>query len=275
MKPIIRNCKKSIMAAQKNIPIAVDSSVKKVRCEGCDSDNELDIDFEYAFQPIVNIVDRSVFAREALVRGPNEESAWSVLSKVTDSNRYQFDQACRVKAVKTAAQLQMREVLSINFFPNAVYEPAACIKTTFEACRIYKFPTQQIMFEVTEGERVSDRPHLINIFESYRKFGFKTAIDDFGAGYAGLNLLSGFQPHVVKIDMAIVRNIDQDKVRQAIVNGIVVMCGQIGSLVVAEGIETKQERDCLAALGVELMQGYLFCRPAFQSLGVIDPDSWQ
>lgn len=217
---------------------------------------------------------RSVFAHEALVRGPQGESAWSVLSQVTDANRYQFDQACRVKAVKTAASLQMRELLSINFLPNAVYEPAACIRSTFEACQTFGFATEQLMFEVTEGERVDDRPHLINIFESYRKFGFKTAIDDFGAGYAGLNLLSGFQPHVVKIDMELVRDIDSSRVKQAIVSGIVLTCGQIGSAVIAEGVETRAELQCLASLGVQLIQGYYFCKPVFQGLGVIDAGLW-
>jgi EAL domain-containing protein (putative c-di-GMP-specific phosphodiesterase class I) len=263
------------MQVEKKISIIEERASPKRGCQGCKTEQALDIEFEYAFQPIVNIVTRSVYAREALVRGPNGESAYSVLSKVTDQNRYQFDQACRVKAVQTAARLNMRELLSINFLPNAVYEPTACIQSTLEACRAHKFSTEQIIFEVTEGERVDDRPHLINIFESYRKFGFKTAIDDFGAGYAGLNLLSGFQPHIIKIDMDLVRNIDTCKVRQAIVSGIVLTCKLIGSLVVAEGIETKGERDSLASLGIELMQGYYFCKPAFQALGTVSSDAWR
>lgn len=243
-------------------------------CQACRSAEPLGIVFEYAYQPIVRLSDRSIFAHEALVRGPLGESALSVLSQVTEHNRYQFDQACRVKAVKTAARLGMSELLSINFLPNAVYEPAACIRTTLEACRDSGFPTERLMFEVTEGERVADHPHLIHIFESYKRFGFFTAIDDFGAGYAGLNLLAGFQPHVIKIDINLVHGVDSDPVRQAIVKGVVVMCAGIGSQVVAEGIETQAERDCLKNLGIDLMQGFLFCKPAFQALGQIDPQSW-
>lgn len=104
--------------------------------------------------------------------------------------------------------------------------------------------------------------------------GFQTAIDDFGAGYAGLNLLSDYQPNIVKIDMDLVRNIDKDKTRQAIVNGTVMICHAIGTLVVAEGIETEGERDYLAGIGVELMQGYLFAKPSFQSLAVVEPSAW-
>lgn len=247
-------------------------AVQKNGCKGCKGDEGPLIPFEYAFQPIVSFSGRSVFAHEALIRGPNGESAYSVLSQINDDHRYRFDQACRTKAVKTAAEIGMKELLSINFLPNAVYEPAACIQSTFRACMEHDFPTERIMFEVTEGERVDDRPHLINIFESYNRFGFKTAIDDFGAGYAGLSLLSEYQPHVVKIDMELVRNIDTSKPKQAIVQGVVLTCGMIGSLVVAEGIETKAERDCLAAIGIDLMQGYLFARPAFRSLAQLDQD---
>lgn len=257
------------------IAIAEEMAAHRTSCNGCRNGKALDIKFEFAFQPIVNVATRSIYAHEALVRGPGGESAYSVLAQVNDQNRYQFDQACRVKAVQTAAALNMRELLSINFLPNAVYEPAACIRSTLEACRAFDFPTQQIIFEVTEGERVDDRPHLLHIFESYRKFGFRTAIDDFGAGYAGLNLLSEFQPHVLKIDMDIVRNIDSSKARQAIVSGIMLISRQVGSVVVAEGVETRAERDCLAQLGIELMQGYFFCKPAFKSLGTISESAWR
>ena len=199
-----------------------------------------------------------------MVRGPNGESAYTVLSQVTDDNCYSFDQACRVEAIRGAAGLGMKELLSINFLPNAVYQPAACIRTTFEAARLYQFPIEQIIFEVTEGERIVDRPHLVNIFRAYRRFGFRTAIDDFGAGYAGLNLLAEYQPDIVKIDMDLVRGIDTSQPKQAIVKGIVSICAALKVRVLAEGIETTAERDFLSSTGIDLMQGYLFCKPAFQ-----------
>lgn len=238
----------------------------KKNCAACKLDIPLNIDFEYAFQPILNIQDKNIWAYEALIRGKNGESAYSVLSQVNESNQYYFDQACRVKAVKTAAALGMTEMLSINFLPNAVYEPSACIRTTLEACRQYNFSTKQIMFEVVEAQKVVSRQHLINIFESYKKFGFATAIDDFGAGYAGLNLLSGFQPHVIKIDMDLIRNIDNNIVKQAIVKGVIAISNELGIKVIAEGVETKEERDCIKDLGIILVQGYYYGKPLFQSL---------
>lgn len=244
-------------------------------CPGCRDGEPLGIDFEYAYQPIVDFATRSIYAHEALVRGPNGESAASVLAQVTPDKLYRFDQACRVKAVAGAARLGMRERLSINFLPNAVYRPEVCIRTTFEAARAHNFPIEQIIFEVTEGERVHDRAHLVNIFREYRRFGFQTAIDDFGAGYAGLNLLSEYQPHLVKIDMDLVRNVDSNRPRQAIVRAITAMCAELGIRVLAEGIETRAERDFLAVTGIDLMQGYWFSKPVFQGLGTIDPAAWE
>ena len=259
------------------IPIcpADDAHVKPVpACVQCRNNDELGFDFEYAYQPIVNVRERAIYAHEALVRGPNGESAYSVLSKVNDTNRYMFDQACRVRTIRGAAELGITELLSINFLPNAVYRPEACIRSTFNAAREYGFPIERIIFEVTESEQVMDRPHLVNIFEEYRRFGFRTAIDDFGAGYAGLNLLSEFQPDIIKIDMQLVRDIDASPAKQAIVAGIVGICASLEIAVLAEGIETPGERDFLRDAGVDLMQGYLFCKPAFRAIGVIDPTSW-
>lgn len=259
----------------RDIPIfPVQSYLDQPACGQCRMDNALGFDFTFAYQPIVNVSTRSIFAHEALVRGLNGESAFTIMSQVNETNRYSFDQACRVEAIRGAAALGMKELLSINFLPNAVYKPKACIQTTFEAARKYNFPIEQIIFEVTEGEQVINRPHLVNIFEEYSRFGFSTAIDDFGAGYAGLNLLSEYQPDIIKIDMELIRDIDTLKAKQSIVRAIVGICVDLNIKVLAEGIETAAERDFLVATGIQLMQGYLFCRPAFQSIGIINPDSW-
>jgi EAL domain-containing protein (putative c-di-GMP-specific phosphodiesterase class I) len=259
------------------IPIcpADDAHVQPVAaCVQCRGNQELAFDFDYAYQPIVDIATRSVFGHEALVRGPKGEPAYTVLSQVDDHNRYMFDQACRVRAIRGAAALGMQEKLSINFLPNAVYRPEACIRSTFNAARTYGFPIEQIIFEVTEGEQVTDRAHLVNIFSEYRRFGFLTAIDDFGAGYAGLNLLASFQPDVVKIDMDLVRDVDRLPPKQAIVRGIVAICAELGVRVLAEGIETAGERDFLRQAGVQLMQGYFFAKPAFRALATIPASAW-
>lgn len=243
-------------------------------CAGCGAGERLNIRFEFAYQPIVDLASHGIFAHEALVRGPQGEGALSVLAQVNESNRYRFDQACRVKAIKTAARLGLAERISINFLPNAVYKPEVCIRTTLEAARTHGFPTERIIFEVTEGERVEDGPWLTTILREYKRCGFLTAIDDFGAGYAGLTLLADFTPDIVKLDMALVRRVDASPSRQAIARGIVRICQELGVQVIAEGIETTAERDFFFSEGVTLMQGYLFARPAFCALATTESMTW-
>lgn len=236
------------------------------RCAGCRVAPEQPIDMAFAFQPIVDTSLGRPYAHEALVRGLNGEPAASVLAQVDERNRYYFDQRCRTLAISQAAALGMGSFLSINFMPNAVYQPEACIRSTLEAAEKHNFPTDQIIFETVEGENIISRGHLVDIFRAYRRFGFKTAIDDFGAGYSGLTLLVDFQPDLIKLDMELIRGIDTDRVRQNIVRGVLAMCRDLGVQVIAEGIETKGERDFLAANDVSLMQGYLFARPALKAM---------
>ena len=234
-------------------------------CALCRDARPLAFDFSYAFQPIVDVQARSVFAHEALVRGTTGEPAASVLSQVTADNRYAFDQACREKAIRIAGALDLQSHLSINFLPNAIYRPEVCIRSTLQAARQHGFPVGRIIFEAVEGEQVNDGKWLSELLREYQRIGFLTAIDDFGAGFAGLNLLADFQPDIVKLDMALVRGIDANKPRRAIVAGVSTMCRELGIRVIAEGIETEDEMRCLRDLGIELMQGYWFGRPLFEA----------
>lgn len=231
---------------------------------------ELGFNFTFAFQPIVDMTKRNMFGYEALVRGVNGESAWSILSQVNDQNRYAFDQACRVKAIQLASELKLDTMLSINFLPNAVYEPAHCIKSTLQAANRFGFPVERIMFEITESEQVADVAHLTKIFDYYQKQGFTTALDDFGAGHAGLNTLASFVPNILKIDMELVRDIDRHPVKQIIVTSLVDMCKKLNVTVLAEGLETRAEVDYFRHLNVELMQGYYFAKPGFENLPGFD-----
>lgn len=239
-------------------------------CGNCNEEQSLDFDFTMAFQPILNCRSGEIFGYEALVRGLNNESAYSIISRVNEDNRYTFDQLCRIKAIELAARLELDSMLSINFLPNAVYKPERCIMTTLEAAKRTGFPTEQIMFEFTEGEKIEDSAHVKRIVEYYNAMGFRTAIDDFGAGYAGLGLLSDFQTDIVKIDMALIRNIDQDKARQTIVKHSINMLVELGITPLAEGIETREEMYWLKEAGVELMQGYLIGKPGFESLPCVN-----
>lgn len=236
-------------------------------CKGCREGAGFHMPFSMAFQPIFDLGSGAIFAREALVRGVNGEGAHTILSQVDDGNRYAFDQQCRVKAIEmTVAKhgLDNRSGLSINFMPHAVYEPRACIRLTLDAARRTGFPLNQIIFEFTEAERL-DADHVLNILECYREIGFKTAIDDFGAGYAGLTLLSRFQPDIVKIDMDLVRGIDTDRVKRVILRNTLAMIADLGIVPLCEGVETSAELAVVQDLGVRLVQGYALGRPAFDA----------
>ncbi|CAA9417638.1 MAG: hypothetical protein AVDCRST_MAG74-2730 [uncultured Pyrinomonadaceae bacterium] len=244
----------------------------QIGCAACSYETALGFDFTMAFQPIVDLDNNEIFAQEALVRGLGRQSAGEIISKINNENLYKFDQMCRVKAVRLASKLNVKSHLSINFLPNAVYRPENCLRTTIKAANENNFPLEKIIFEITEVEKVSDNSHLKNIVTEYQRQSFKTAIDDFGAGYSGLNLLSVFQPDYLKLDMELTRAINTNPVKQSIVKGILHVARDLGIAIIAEGIETKDELDTLREFGINLFQGYYFAKPAFESLAEISPD---
>jgi EAL domain-containing protein (putative c-di-GMP-specific phosphodiesterase class I) len=244
----------------------------KPTCQGCRNGEPLPFDFTMAFHPIVDCRTNTIWGYEALVRGTEGQSAGQILSQVDENRQYKFDQACRVKAIELAGRLFPRDsdtMLSINFMPNAVYEPAACIRTSLETARRVGFDTRRIMFEFTENERMVDTKHVARIIAEYRRLGFITAIDDFGAGHAGLNLLANFQTDLIKIDMEIVRGIADSAARQAIIAGILVIARALDIVIIAEGIETQAELSNLKEAGINLFQGYLFTKPAVEALPAV------
>ena len=176
------------------------------RCRACQEKGE-PFALAMAFQPIVDVERETVFAYEALVRGPNGEPAADILAAVTPENRYAFDQQCRVTAIEAAVAagiLDTDALVSINFLPNAVYSPKACIQLTLATARANALPTDRLMFEFTEHERMTDTAHVSRIIDCYAKMGFATAIDDFGAGHAGLGLLANFRTSHIKLDMDLI-----------------------------------------------------------------------
>ena len=238
-------------------------------CTGCRDGGALDFDFSMAFQPILDMETGLPFAYEALVRGTAGEPAGQILGRVTEENRYAFDQRCRVKAIEVAAQAGILETgarLSINFLPNGVYSPKACIQLTLKTAAATRFPTDRLIFEFTENEQMADPSHVANIVRTYQAMGFGTALDDFGAGHAGLSLLARFQPDLIKLDMELVRGIEISLPRRVIVEGLVRMCLELGITLIAEGIETQEECAALRAIGIRYIQGYLIARPAFESV---------
>lgn len=240
-------------------------------CSRCAVADGLDMTIAIAFQPIVDCLEQRVIGYEALVRGSDDQDAEFVINSVNKKNRYAFDQMCRAKAIEHASQLGMQDkFLSINFLPNAIHNPEQCIAATLEVAKKYKFPFENIIFEFTEAEKITNIESIKQIINTYKVLGFKTAIDDFGSGYAGLSLLADLQTNIVKFDMALIRNINSDTVRQTIFSHSLNMLNQLNIDVIAEGIESKQEMRWLRSVGVRFMQGFYFARPQVNSLPLID-----
>ncbi|AFL89725.1 EAL domain-containing protein [Terriglobus roseus DSM 18391] len=239
------------------------------KCGACKNGIQKPMAFSMAFQPIVDIVERRVFAYEALVRGPHGEPSITVLSQVNEQNLYEFDQSCRIQAITLAANLGLVETgacLAINFLPGAVYTPAACIRVTLNAADKVNFPSDRLIFEVSEAEHVTNPAHLQSIADEYCRHGFRMALDDFGAGFANMSLLADLSVDIVKIDMALIRDIHLRPKAQMIVASLAALGKLIRADVVAEGVETVEEYAMVRSCGVRLMQGYLLARPAFEAL---------
>ena len=244
------------------------TKMSRLICSGCRDGAEFPIALQTAFQPIYDLRAGTVFAYEALVRGEGGMGAGAVLAMVDEANRYSFDQACRVAAIRNAVAAGLLETdarLSINFMPNAVYSPKACIQLTLATARETGLPLDRLIFEFTENERV-DIAHVGRIVDAYREFGFATAIDDFGAGYSGLNLLANLETDIIKFDMDLIRDLDKNDRRRQIVQAMVRLCRELGRTVVAEGIETRSELESLREIGVDLLQGYYLARPSIDRL---------
>jgi EAL domain-containing protein (putative c-di-GMP-specific phosphodiesterase class I) len=222
--------------------------------------------FSFAFQPIADIEARTVFAYEALVRGVHGESAGSVFADVPSDALYQFDHAARIAAVTLAARLSLRSRISLNLLPGSLHALPRSLDMLVEHAGQAGLAADQLLIEVTEGEVIQRPKEFIQLLNKYRAQGVRLAIDDFGAGYSGLNLLADFQPDLVKLDMHLVRDIDRAGPRQAIARGILQVCDDLGIEVIAEGVETLGEYRWFRRVGVRLFQGYLLGRPAFEAL---------
>ncbi len=241
-------------------------------CKQCKSGQTLGFDIVMAFQPIVDLSTFSYYGYEALVRGPNGEGAGQIFEKVNDKNRYLFDQTCRKTAIHTAAELGLSHRLSINFMPNAVYEPSQCIRTTLQAAKEANFPLDKIVFEFTENEKIVDKKHLENILKHYNQRGFGTAIDDFGVGYSNLSLLCDVKVQVIKVDRSLIIDIDQKPRNQHFLKNLLPLLTPVSDNIVIEGVETFEELQCLYQMGYRTYQGFYFARPEIKVLPEVDFD---
>ena len=217
----------------------------------------------YAFQPIININSQKIFSFEALIRSITNQSPEAIFAQVKPADLLEFDQLGRDKAITLAMQLGLSCHINLNFLPTSLINPKY-LEQTLASCDRHQMRPSQLIIEITEVEALHYEKAVIQNLNIYRRLNIKIAIDDFGAGYAGLNLLANFQPDIIKLDMQLIRGIESHGPRQAIVKAILQVCMSLGIEVIAEGVETLPEFIWLKNKGIELFQGYLFAKPAFE-----------
>lgn len=231
----------------------------------------VDFEFSFAFQPIVDAELQEIVSYEALVRGPHGESAAEVFSKVPRTDRYVFDQACRLKAIHLARRLNLETRLNLNLLPHASRRGGTCIRATLQASSEEGFPAERLVFEVSEAERLHHYARVGSVFQEYRDWGFRTAIDDFGNGFSGMRMLAEYLPDYIKLDRQLISDIHRNHVKQAVVKGITRMCRQLSIQPIAEGVEKAEEYHWLRRIGIRLFQGFYFARPTFEALCDVRP----
>lgn len=213
-----------------------------------------------AYQPIVAWSTRAIYAYEALLRSrePSLPHPGAVLDAAERLDRvHDLGRLIRAKAIEPHKMLPDGVLLFLNLHPADLLDEDLFLPTGALALL-----AKRVVLEITERASLEGIRDVRSRIASLRKLGFRIAVDDLGAGYAGLTSFTLLEPDIVKLDMALVRNIHQEPKKQTVVRTMITMCRELGIVVTAEGIETPEERDELAIAGCDLMQGYLFAKPA-------------
>lgn len=220
------------------------------------------------FQPIVDAHDpEHVFAYECLSRGVQPSGELIYPDRLYGTARatgllYHLDRAARLKAIESSVANKIITKVFINFNPLSIYDPAFCLRSAVEAIEESPLSRDQFVFEVVESDHLEDEHHLRRILDFYRQSGFQVALDDVGAGYSSLNLLSKLKPDYVKLDMELIRDADHDPYKAQIAAKVLEMARGVNVRTIAEGVETEAEWRWLRDHGANYVQGYLFGRPA-------------
>lgn len=217
-------------------------------------------------QPIVSLKTEEIYGYEFLLRPLSDRIAFKPyeLFQFAEKSGLQalLDGNARMTSIKNSSGTVPRGVKRfINFLPSSIYDPKHCLATTFRAAAESGVDPNDLVFEVVETEEIADIDHLKSILTAYQDQGMKVALDDLGAGHSTLAVLRELKPDYVKIDRKIISFCDEDDSKREMIQQIVETAREINAVVLAEGIERKEEADVVLNCGVELAQGYYFGRP--------------
>ncbi len=221
------------------------------------------------YQPVLTADLARVWGYECLVRGRNEAGevvgAWPLIQAAAREHlTFQLDRLCRETHVGNAGRAGAPPGIRflINFLPTVIYEPEVCLASTLRAVRTSGLRPEDLIFEVVETDQVRDHEHLRGILDAYRREGFGVALDDVGSGYSGPLLMAELQPDLIKLDRALISAAPESRSHASVCRSIAGFAREEGRLLLAEGVETEAEWRFVQALGVDLVQGFRFGRPA-------------
>jgi EAL domain-containing protein (putative c-di-GMP-specific phosphodiesterase class I) len=211
-----------------------------------------------AYQPLVSYERKQVLAFEALMRSPEPTlpTPGAILQAAERLDRlHDLGRAVRAAIASTAETAPSRWVF-VNLHPHdllddTLYDPASPLSKV----------AHRIVLEITERATLDEVADTKSRVARLRDLGFRIALDDLGAGYAGLTSFALLEPDVVKIDMPIIRDVHLLTTKQKVIRSLAELCRDMGMMVVAEGVENAEERDGLLACGCDVLQGYFFAKP--------------
>lgn len=220
------------------------------------------------FQPVVSLETGEVFGYEALARTEPDvfSGTTTQLFELAEKQKklWELDKLCRKTAIRTARALGLKHRLFLNVNPESMREHTFQEGFTRQQLAKYGIDPAELVLEITENSEYTSgkTSFLKEVADYYRQQGFSIAVDDVGSAYSGLQRVCSLNPDFIKIDMSIIRGIEKDQVRQAMVKSLTAFCTSSGAGLVAEGIETAAELDELLSLGVMYGQGFFLARPA-------------
>jgi EAL domain-containing protein (putative c-di-GMP-specific phosphodiesterase class I) len=219
------------------------------------------------FQPIVSLKDGNLIGYEALSRGPKDSPLFSplaLLKVAAQQNKlWDLELLFRTKAIEKACDIRSDLLLFLNVDPNIIKDIHFKKGFTKEFLSKHNISPKSIIFEITERTAIEDYKSFTAILKNYTDQGYKIAIDDTGAGYSGMRTITETKPHYIKIDMDLIRDIDKDFFKQAIIKAFVYLANTTNIKLIAEGIETKEELQILIQLGIHAGQGYFLQKPEY------------
>jgi EAL domain-containing protein (putative c-di-GMP-specific phosphodiesterase class I) len=223
--------------------------------------------FCIAYQPIVNVPARRVVAYEALVRGHHNMSYPQLTAGMCQRTLRQYHRMMAEEAIRAAVALGLAErksSLTLNLQPD-IDENALDPDFVRATAERFGLPSRRIVLEITEDQRLPIL-EMRKLIHWIRSSGFSVAIDDFGAGYAGLTAFVETHPEILKLDRELIQSIEMDEGRRKVVSAVVRIAASLRVVLVAEGVETLAECRTLRLLGIKLMQGYFFSKPVINEL---------